>query len=303
MRRFGSIGLAVCATAVLALAPDARADDPPTGAVTSSWHSPAGNPPLDSSGTPTPPGTPEDMPFTVTAQSAQGGANLAQATLTMGAYSVSADLCAPAGSCRSGTARLPFNTKDFADGTYDLRIVVTDVDGNVGSVVDDPGFQVWNYRPTGSKTATLSVGSSVPTPAGGGGGGPSGGVKGASAGSCTSPKLSMVLDQRPLRIRHGVPVLVAGKRYRFTGRLTCVINGRRVSAPKRTRIDVRALVRGRSAPKAHGSVGAKGKIVFRIASPSSRTLEFRFTAPNGKVTRVRIKIDTVKVKKQKHKKG
>ena len=28
------------------------------------------------------------------------------------------------------------------------------------------------------------------------------------------------------------------KRYRFTGRLTCVINGKRRSAPKRTRIDI-----------------------------------------------------------------
>ena len=99
-----------------------------------------------------------------------------------------------------------------------------------------------------------------------------------------------------------MPVLVAGKRYRFTGRLTCIINGRRVSAPKRTRIDVRAIVHGRSVRKGRTAVGAKGKIVFRIASPSSRTLEFRFTAPNGKVTRVRIKIVTVHVKK-KHKKG
>jgi hypothetical protein len=303
MREFGSIGMAVCAAvAALVLAPAARAADPPTGAVISSWHSPAGNP-VNPDGTATPPGTPESMPFTVTAHSAPGGANLDTATLYLGATPVSQRaLCEPVRSCTDGTAELPFNTAGFADGFYDLHIVITDAGGLVGTVPLKPDFQIWNYRPAGSSTATLSVGSSVPTPAGGGGGGSSGGVEGASAGSCTSPKLSMVLDQRPLRIRHGVPVLAAGKRYRFTGRLTCIVNGRRVSAPKRTRIDVRAIVHGRSVSKGRTSVGAKGKIVFRIASPSARTLEFRFTAPNGKVTRVRIKIQTVHVKK-KHKKG
>jgi hypothetical protein len=301
----------MCAAALaLALAPSARAADGPSGRVTSSWHSPAGNP-VDANGDPTPPGTPEDMPFTVAATSAPDGADLAQATLVAGSTPVGApvDLCAPAGSCRSGSATLPFSTGSLADGFYDLHIVLTDVNGVTGTVPikTDGLFQIWNYRPAGSSTATLSVGSSVPQPApsgGGGGGGSQGGVKGASAGSCTSPKLSMVLDQKPLRVSHGVPVLVAGKKYRFTGRLTCVINGKRVSAPKRTRIDVRAIVHGRSAPKTHGSVGAKGVIVFRLASPSSRTLEFRFTDANGKVTRVRIKVETVKVKKpKKHKKG
>lgn len=290
MKRFGSIGMAVCAVAsalVLAAAAHA-AGDPPAGAVVSSWHSPAG---------------PESMPFTVTASSAQGGAALGTASLFLGSTLVSQqDLCDPASSCTDGRASLPFDTTSFADATYDLRVVVADVDGNARTVLDDPDFQIWNDRPTGSSTATLSVGSSVPTPAGSGGGGSSGGVEGASAGSCTSPKLSMVLDQRPLRMHRGVPVLAANKRYRFTGRLTCVINGRRVSAPKRTRIDVRAIVHGKPAPKTHGSVGAGGKIVFRLASPNSRTLEFRFTGLDRKVTRVRIKIETVHVKK-KHKKG
>jgi hypothetical protein len=297
--------MGVCAAAAaLVLAPSARAADGPSGAVTSAWHSPAGNP----AGTPS--GTPEDMPFSVTAASAPDGANLAQAALFLGTTRVGApvDLCAPAESCRNGSATLPFNTGAFADGFYDLHIVLTDADGVTGTVPIKSDFQIWNDRPSGSSTATLSVGSSVPQPApsGGGGGGttPGGGVLGASAGSCTTPKLSMVLDQKPLRMHRGVPVLVSGKRYRFTGRLTCVINGKRVSAPKRTRIDVLAIVHGRSALEGRASVGSQGKIVFRLASTSSRTLEFRFTDPNGKVTRVRIKVETVKVKQQKkHKKG
>jgi hypothetical protein len=292
MRRFGSIWLAICAAALaLVLAPSARAADAPSGVVVVP-HSPAG---------------PETMNISVIADAADGG-SLGTATLFVGGTQVGTprDLCDPAGACAHGSAALPLDTTAFPDATYDVHVVVEDVD-HASTVLDYPGgLQIWNDRPTGSSTATLSVGSSVPQPApsGGGGGGSSGGVRGASAGSCTSPKLSMVLDQKPLRVRHGVPVLVANKRYRFTGRLTCVINGKRVSAPKRTRIDVRAIVHGRSAPKTHGSVGAKGKIVFRLASPSSRTLEFRFTGADSKVTRVRIKVETVKVKKhKKHKKG
>ena len=59
-----------------------------------------------------------------------------------------------------------------------------------------------------------------------------------SAQQCRSPRLSVFLAQKPLRVSSGVPVLKTGKRYRFSGRLTCVINGRRRSAPKRTRIDI-----------------------------------------------------------------
>jgi hypothetical protein len=242
------------------------------------------------------------MDFTVKADAATDGPDLGQATLYLGSESIPVALCAAADPCRSGQATLSLNTTDFADGTYDLRIVVADVTGNGRTVLDDPDFQIWNNRPTGSNTATLTVGSGVP-PLASGASGSSGGVRGASAASCTAPKLSMILDQRPLRIRHGVPVLVAGKRYRFTGRLTCVINGKRVSAPKRTRIDARALVGGRSVPKGRASVGAKGKVVFRLASPSARTLEFRFSGLDGKVTRVRIRIATVHVKKPKHEKG
>jgi hypothetical protein len=293
MKRFGSIGMAVCAAAsALACAAAAHAaGDPPTGSV-ASWHSPAG---------------PETMPLDVRADAAPDGPNLGQATVYLaGKPILSGDLCDPAQSCRSGEVSLALGTANYLDGTYDLRVTVADATGNARTVLDDPTFQIWNDRPTGSSTATLTVGSGVPQPEASRGGGSSGGVRGASARSCTKPKLSMVLDQRPLRIRHGVPVLVAGKRYRFTGRLTCVIDGRRVAAPKRTRIEVRALVHGRSVPKGRASVGAKGKIVIRLASPSSRTLEFRFTLPSGKATRVRIRIATVHVhvkKTKTHKKG
>jgi hypothetical protein len=289
MKRFGSIGLAVCAAAAaLVLVPAAQATPAPAGAV-DGLRSPADH----------------VLQLGIHATSASGGANLADAVISVDGTEVQRGaLCSPAGSCDVGTVTLPLDTTAFPDGTHDLVITVTGADSSAGTVVDNSDFQIWNNRPVYTSTATLTVGSAVPAPApAGGSGGPGGAVEGASAGSCTTPKLSMVLDQRPLRIHRGVPVLVAGKSYRFTGRLTCVINGKRVSAPKRTRIEARAIVHGKSVLKGRASVGSGGKIVFRLASPSSRTLEFRFTEPNGKVIRVRIKIETVHVKKQTHKKG
>ena len=153
----------------------------------------------------------------------------------------------------------------------------------------------------GTATATLIIGSGVPAPQQGNNP-PGGNALGASAGSCVKPKLSMRLSQKPLRIHKGVPVLVKGKRYRFSGRLTCLVNNKRVSAPKRTRIELRQIVHGTSHLEGRATVGSHGKLVARFSVPSSRTLEFRFTTTDNKVTRVRIKVQVVTVAK-KHKKG
>ncbi len=47
-----------------------------------------------------------------------------------------------------------------------------------------------------------------------------------------------MLNSKPVRVSKGVPVLKYKKAYKFTGRLTCVINGKRRSAPKRTKVFV-----------------------------------------------------------------
>jgi hypothetical protein len=284
MKRFGSIGTAVgAALAALVLAQAAQAaGDAPTGAVGGKRSPAAGVLQLD-----------------ILARA--GSAQLDTATVEVDGAPVSQGaLCSGTDPCDLGRVTLPLDTTRFLDGVHHLVVAISDTAGNVGEAADED-FQIVNQQPNYSSTATLTVGSGVPAPAGGDSVS-GGGVAGASAGSCTKPKLSMLLDQRPLRIRRGVPVLVAGKRYRFTGRLTCLIDGKRRSAPKRTRIDVRAIVHGRSVPKGRASVGSAGKIVFRLASPSSRTLEFRFTGLDGKVARVRIKVAAVHVK-HKHKKG
>ena len=287
MRRVGFIVTAIFAA--LALAPAARADAGPTGCV-GGWHTPAS----------------DTLDLKVFATPAPG-ATLASATLSVNGTPV-ASVALPAGTpaCTDGNKpgvegiALPLDTRPYPAGVYRLTVTVADTD-TAATTIMDSATEIW-HPPAGSSTATLTIGSGVPAPPPQGGN-RGGGVSGASASSCVKPKLSMRLSQKPLRIRKGVPVLKKGKRYRFTGRLTCLVDHRRVSAPKRTRIELRQIVHGRSHLKGRGTVGAHGKVVVRFSVPSSRTLEFRFTTPDKKVTRVRIKVRVVKVAKHRHKKG
>ena len=294
MRRVGFIVTAIwAALAVLALAPAARADTgAPTGRV-DGWHSPLQ----------------DTLELTVHATAPQG-ATLGSATLSFAGRQVTSPLCPGGQTCTdTGTdgVKLQFPTKfadgtQIPDGTYPMTVTISDADGTAATLMNAQPTEIWNDRPTGSATATLIIGSGVPAPPQGGNQ-PGGNVLGASAGSCVKPKLSMRLSQKPLRIHKGVPVLVKGKRYRFSGRLTCLVNNKRVSAPKRTRVELRQIVHGKSHLEGRATVGSHGTLVARFSVPSSRTLEFRFTTADRKVTRVRIKVQVVKVAKQKHKKG
>jgi hypothetical protein len=286
----GWIVTAICAVvAALAIAPSARAEGSPPQVWIDGYQSP----------------TEGVFAITVHGRAVTAGATVGSATVTLnGATIATGALTCAAPPCSEGSVPVSFDTTAYPDGVYDLKITVSDSTGAIGTD-DHPDFEIWNDRPRGSSTATLTIGSAVPTPQPGGGSDPGGGggVLGASEGACAKPKLSMKLSQRPLRIRHGVPVLVNGKRYRFTGRLTCLVDGQRRSAPTRTRIDLRAIIDGKSHSKGRTTVGSGGRIDVRIAATSSRTLEFRFTTEDGQVTRVRIKVQVVKVAKQQHKKG
>jgi len=107
----------------------------------------------------------------------------------------------------------------------------------------------------------------------------------------------MFLAQSPLRIRRGVPVLAAGRRYRYLGRLTCRVNGRRRPAPQGTRIEIRNRLRGRTFVKPGVKVRKNGLIVTKLAYPSSRVIVFRARAASGELVRVRIPIRVVRVKR------
>jgi hypothetical protein len=199
------------------------------------------------------------------------------------------DLARDAQCVQNGHVELKVDTTQFPDADYNLIVETYDIAGNRTTSVQP--LTIWNHPPIGSPTQTLTIGTSSPTllPSGGTAGG-AGGVAGASATSCTSPKLSMFLSQKPLRVSHNVPVLKYGKRYRFNGRLTCVIKGKRQSAPKRTRIDLRNVIGKKTYIKGGTTVREKGRITIILAYKSSRTLIFRFVNTNGKVSQVKIKI-------------
>jgi hypothetical protein len=222
-------------------------------------------------------------------------AKLTDATLTVdGAPAGSVPYCPdnPAG-CTAAGATLSFVTTNYADGVRHLVITVRDSSGDTDTIASD--IEVWNNRgPNCSPTcsAALSIGSdpAVEAPAPNPNINNGGGVHGANESSCQSPRLSMSLSQKPLRVSHGVPVLLKNKRYRFTGRLTCVTNGKRKSAAKGARVDVRNTVGRKTIKKPGGKVGNGGKITVLLKYPSSRTIEFRFTNADGKTSKVRIKV-------------
>jgi hypothetical protein len=306
MKRLGT-GTAVwfaaaALAAAMAFAAPAQAV-PPTGAVTwshqwcdAAWCAPPGEPP-------------QPMTVDIHARSSSGSALLDSAqVLINGAPATVTDekgqvtnaplaLCDPERSCDLGRRTVRLDTSTWADGAYHFVVAVTNADGESANIADGP-FTVNNANPN-HPTADLTIGSSVsnPQPQTGGNGG-QGGVEGAGQSSCASAKLSMLLSQKPVRISHRVPVLYKNKKYRFSGRLTCLVRGKRISATKGTKVEIYAIVKGRTVHKATARVASGGKVTIRLASPSARTLEFRFKGADGKTARVRIKIKTVKPPKK-----
>ena len=95
----------------------------------------------------------------------------------------------------------------------------------------------------------------------------------------------------------GTPVVKYKKKYTFTGRLTCVINGKRQSAPKRTKVSLLNKVGKKTVRKPNTSIRAKGAVNVKLAFVSSRTVTFRYTNPGGQKSEVKIKVRVTKKKK------
>jgi hypothetical protein len=270
--RRGTAALAWASSVALLAASPAAADAPPSAAV--ARHSPVAG----------------DMVLIV---SARDDVKLESTAAAIDYAQVASGSLCPADNdngCTKQDATLTIDTTPYRDGIHHLVVTVSDAAGNVATIVDED-FEVFNHPPVGSPTATLEIGSSGTAVHGADKqDSSSGGVQGASSSSCTSPKLSMFLSQKPLRVSKGVPVLLKGKRYRFTGRLTCVIKGKRKSAPIRTRIDVYNVVKGKTVRKGATSVRAEGKVTLLLSYASSRTIEFRYRSADGKTTKVRIKV-------------
>ena len=146
----------------------------------------------------------------------------------------------------------------------------------------------------GSLTAELSIGSSsVDIPQQNPGTGSGGAVGGAQNSACRTPRLSVSLRSKPLRISNNRPVLLAKKGYRFEGRLTCVVNGKRRSAPKSTRIEVLNKVGRKTVSKPATRLRAAGKLNVVLKTPNvsgGRTLIFRYRNASGQRSQVSIRV-------------
>ena len=184
----------------------------------------------------------------------------------------------------------------WGDGPHTLAVKLYDASGNVADVLKNYATSFLNHPDPGNKTADLNIGSGSSAQQNGSNNGNngSGGVAGESATSCNSPRLSMELSQRPLKVSNGVPVLLSGKRYRFRGKLTCVIDGKRRSALPKTPIELLNTIGKHTYRKGGATVRDKGAITLILAYKSSRTLVFRYTNPDGRRSQVKLKIKVVK---------
>jgi hypothetical protein len=243
--------------------------------------------------------------FTLTVQATPDGTPLHSAAASLGGVLVDPyefDDGACSESCPA-RATLDVNTTKVPDGQRELVVWVTDDNGKATELLRRMITVENNPRPTPCKPklhvtdpciVDVAIGSGSITPQPSPPGGPVGGEEGPS---CASPRLSMRLASKPLRYRRGVPVLAAGRSYRYAGELTCRINGRRKPALRGTEIQVRNRLRGWTISKPAITLRKAGDVVARLAYRSSRVVIFRVRGTGGEVVRVRIPIRVVRVKK------
>jgi hypothetical protein len=201
----------------------------------------------------------------------------------------------------NGAPLISFDSTQWPDGPHTLTVKLYDASGRVADVLKDYKTEFFNGKDPkncspicNSDLSVGSGGSPSQQNGGGNGNGGSGGVAGESTTSCNSPRLSMELSQKPLKVAKGVLVLRSGKRYRFRGKLTCLVGGKRRSAPVKTPIELFNTIGKRTYRKGGATVRANGKITIILAYKSSRTLVFRYTNPDGRRTQVKLKIKVVK---------
>lgn len=242
--------------------------------------------------------------LTVTARDA-GGSGLLTASASLGGGTpvvarFGDDTCAaatPATCPQTGTVELEVPTTSLADGLHDLDLRVGDTAGNVTAKVDRV-ITVRNTPEVYTSTVMVNVGTgvSIPPPPGAGAQPPGGAVPGAlTAPTCQSPRLNIALTRKPLRRqRSGVPVLAFGKRYRFSGRLTCMVGKRRVNAPRGITIEVYHNVGRRLVRKPFAKTGLNGRVVVNARLYSKRALVFRVRGARRELVQVRIRVAVVK---------
>ncbi len=231
------------------------------------------------------------LSLTIDASDTSSGLASAQASIDGNTASVS--LCS-APPCPQAVSNVPLSIDVGTAGSHVLLVTVTDAVGNTGTLLEAP-IEVLDPVPLGSNTVTVGItamheGSSVEPP-----------EEPAHKHLpkeppprvppvCPSPMLEMHLASKPLGYtRRGVPVLRRDRRYRFTGRLTCLHGHRRASAPEGTPVRVLYRVGRHTFTTGHDTMLVhKGGLNAMFGFKSARTIIFRYSQAGGEDVEVRI---------------
>ncbi|WP_205699438.1 hypothetical protein [Conexibacter sp. SYSU D00693] len=201
------------------------------------------------------------------------------------------DVALPGCAARATGVALRVDLTGVPVGPHRLRVVVTDVAGNAATAFDGD-VVVAAPPPPASSTVQLQVGTPRPPgsgTAGAGGGSPVPGTVAGTGLPCARPRLAMALDQRPLRTSKGRLVLRRGKRYRFKGRLTCLVGTVRRSAPRGLQVEVLSRTSRKVVRHVAATVRTSGVLTRHLAPHSDRTIVFRVRTTTG-TSQVRLRI-------------
>lgn len=199
----------------------------------------------------------------------------------------------PLGGCARQASRvaLPVDLSGQQVGAHRLQVRVVDAAGNEADVYDGE-LAVAGPDSVFTPTVTLKVGDPRPPAPGGGAGGAGSPSAPGTVPQCLRPQLSMALDQRPLRVSRGRPVLRAKGRYRFRGRLTCRAGKVRRSAARGVPVEVLNRVGRRTFGVTGATTTTGGRWTMILSYRTSRTLIFRHRSASG-TSQVRIPITVV----------
>jgi hypothetical protein len=229
--------------------------------------------------------------LSLTIDASDTGSGLASVQASIGGNTAYVSLCSDR-SCPEAVSNIPLSIEVGSAGSHMLLVTVTDAVGNTGTLLEAP-IEVLDPIPPGSNTVTVGIsamhgGQPVEPPEEPPHKHPL--KEPPPPPVCPSPMLEMRLASKPRGYtREGVPVLRRGRRYRFTGRLTCLHGHRRASAPDRTPVRVLYKIGRHTFPAAHGTMlvhGGSLSATFRFNS--SRTIIFRYSQAGGEDVEVRI---------------
>ncbi len=213
------------------------------------------------------------------------------------ASSATIDLPLGDDGCPNNVSNVALQVPVGGVGTHSLKVRVTDAAGTT-TTLEERTIEVQGPPQPGPSTVTITVGNQgYPSSGGGGPGSSSGSTPGGTPVPCQLPELSMKLASKPLRWveidKRRVPVLRSRRRYVFRGRLTCLVDKRRVSAP--TGIVVRVLYKiGRHTYYTPGEDTVtvyRGRLRAILGYSSSRTIIFRYKPGDGEFAQVKIPIE------------